>query len=269
MQDPARARIANCRNVLRRMACVVLLALPSLAMAQQATTPVDNALQEQAASDSESQQSQQTVEQLADMIAADIALDRQLTQRINQLKIYNNNLDELVADQEREKQSLIEQIDEFGSVEQGVVPLMVEMIATLRRFVELDMPFLQNERADRLVRIDANMSRADLTVSEKYRQIMEAYQIEVSYGRNIEAYIGSLEIDGVQRKVDLLRVGRVLLAYQTLDRSESGFWDKTTGQWTELDDSYRREIADGLRIARKQMAPRLLELPFPAAGAGE
>ena len=131
------------------------------------------------------------------------------------------------------------------------------------------MPFLQKERSDRIARLRSNMDRADLTVSEKYRQIMEAYQVEAAYGRNIEAYVGTLEIDGIERRVDLLRVGRILLAYQTLDRAGTGFWDKTQAQWVALGGDYRTEIADGLRIARKQMAPRLLELPVPAAGALE
>jgi hypothetical protein len=139
------------------------------------------------------------------------------------------------------------------------------MVAALKTFVELDMPFLRNERADRVQRLQDNLERSDLTVSEKYRQIMEAYQIETSYGRNIEAYSGTLAIGGENRKVDLLRIGRILLAYQTPDRSETGFWDKTTQQWTELDGSYRRAVTDGLMIARKQASPSLLVLPVPAA----
>ena len=251
------------------LALLASLLVAGNASGQEVATPVDEALEIQADSDAEAQQSQQEIDQLADETATNIAENRRLTQQINRLKIYNANLSTLVADQESQKQSLQQEIDGFGAIEQGVVPLMTEMIATLRRFIELDMPFLQNERFDRLARLENNMERSDLTVSEKYRQIMEAFQVEVSYGRNIEAYAGTLSIDGVDRKVDLLRVGRVLLAYQTLDRSESGFWDKTSGQWAALDDSYRREIADGLRIARRQMAPRLLELPVPAAGAAE
>lgn len=256
-------------GALQLLVISAVLVLSGKAPAQQVPTPVDDALQQQAESDLQSQQSQEQIDRLADEIAADVAEDRRLTQQINQLRIYNSNLATLVADQEQEKQSLHTQINEFGAVEQGIVPLMAELISTLRRFVELDMPFLQKERSHRLLRLEANQGRSDLTVSEKYRQIMEAYQIEVSYGRNIEAYIGSLVVDGVERKVDLLRVGRIVLAYQTFDRSASGFWDKTTGEWASLDNSYRREISDGLRIARKQMAPRLLELPLPAAESGK
>lgn len=257
--QPGRSR--SCKIII----CTMLTALLRIAQAQEPAPAIDSALEEQAASGQQSQQSQLAVDQLDDETGSDIAQNRQAARQLNRRKIYNSNLEALVADQEREKLSLQQQIDEFGSVEQGVVPLMFEMIRTLRKLIELDMPFLQKERSDRLARLETNMSRSDLSVSERYRQIMEAYQIEASYGRNIEAYIGTLEIGGEERKVDLLRVGRILLAYQTLDRAETGFWDKSERRWV-VDNSYSRDIADGMRIARKQMAPRLLELPLPAAG---
>ena len=229
-------------------------------------TDVDTVVEQQSVSTDDSQESQSLINELEDSIVEDITATRVARQQVDRLLIYNDNLETLIADQEREIASLRRQIDEFGDIEQNVVPLMLEMIETLKRFVQLDMPFLQRERGDRIRRLEANMERSELTVSEKYRQIMEAYQIEAGYGRNIEAYIGTLNIDGVDRRVDILRVGRILLAYQTVDQSSVGFYDKTTGQWSDLDGSYRTEIADGLRIARRQMAPRLLELPLPAAG---
>lgn len=259
---PAPASRSHHCKILISAALSVLL---GLAQAQEPAPAIDPALEEQAASGQQSQQSQQQVDQLDDETGSDIAENRQAARQLNRRRIYNSNLEALVADQEREKLSLEQQIDEFGNVERGVVPLMFEMIATLRKFIDLDMPFLQKERSDRLVRLEMNMSRSDLSVSERYRQIMEAYQIEVSYGRNIEAYIGTLDIGGDERKVDLLRVGRILLAYQMLDRAETGFWDKAERHWV-VDNSFSRDIADGLRVARKQMAPKLLELPLPAAG---
>ena len=242
----------------------------SLAWAQDVDdADIDDVLEQQSSANEDSQQSQDIIDSLDDEISADIARNRAARQQINRLLIYNNNLETLVADQDREIASIERQIEEFGSVEQDVVPFMFEAINTLKQFIDLDMPFLQRERAERIARLAANMERADLAVSEKYRQIMEAYQIEASYGRNIEAYVGALVIDGAERRVDILRVGRILLAYQNLDQTEVGFWNKADGRWTTLDNSYRREISDGLRIARKQMAPRLLELPIPAAGAAQ
>jgi hypothetical protein len=244
-------------------ALLVFTNTPSLAQNNQQR--LDNTIDAQAQVDTASQQSQSTVDRLANESNEYFAEYRVALQQLDRLRIYNGNLEQLVADQDSEKASITAQLEDFGNVEQGIVPLMYEMIEALRTFVQLDMPFNQRERADRVQRLQDNMERADLTVSEKYRQIMEAYEIETTYGRTIEAYTGTLELDGQERKVDLLRIGRVMLAYQTPDRSSTGFWDKTSGQWTELDDSYRRAVTDGLRIARKQAAPTLLNLPVPAA----
>ena len=109
------------------------------------------------------------------------------------------------------------------------------------------------------------MDRADVTNAEKYRRILEAFQIENEYGRTIEAYRGSLDRGGESLPVDFLRVGRVALVYQTLDASELGAWDQAAGQWQPLDRSYRGALRKGLRIARKQAAPDLLRLPVAAA----
>ncbi len=247
--------------------CLLLTSAIPLAAAQESA--VDPLLDDQAAVNQDSQQSQRLVDDLDDEISQSIVENRMAQQELARIRIYNSNLETVVSDQEREKVSLERQVAEFGDVERDVVPFMFELIESLETFIEHDLPFLQQERSARLGRLKSGMDRSDLTVSEKYRQIMEAYQIEVSYGRNIEAYIGTLNIDGAGRRVDLLRVGRLLLAYQTLDGASTGYWDRANAQWTESDGSIRREVADGLRIARKQMAPRLLELPVPAAVAAQ
>jgi Protein of unknown function (DUF3450) len=264
---------AGSQQYLRRCFVYVLLALPALlsqsmpAAAQNAGQLLDTAISEQAGINQKSQQSQLRIAQLDEQASEYFGDYRVAVQQLESSRIYNGNLERLINDQEREKQSINRQLDDFGDVEQGIVPLMYEMIAALKAFIDLDMPFSQNERRDRVRRLENNMDRSDLTVSEKYRQIMEAYQIETSYGRNIETYLGTLAIDGVDRKVDMLRVGRVLLAYQTPDQSETGFWDTTNNEWVPLEGSYRRAITEGIRVARKQAAPALLELPLPAAGA--
>jgi hypothetical protein len=249
---------------------LALLAVPGLAtQAQSNQQRLQATLDEQGRIDTASQQSQNTVERLANESNEYLADYRVALQQLDRLRIYNDNLEQLVASQEREKSSIAAQLDDFSNVEQGIVPLMYEMIDDLGAFIELDMPFSQRERRDRVQRLQDNMERSDLTVSEKYRQIMEAYEIETTYGRTIEAYTGSLVIGGEERKVDLFRIGRILLAYQTPDRSSTGFWDKTTGQWTELGSEYRRAVTEGLAIARKQAAPMLLNLPIPAAEAAQ
>lgn len=243
----------------------IALADATTASAQDAEQLLNSTMNTQAQTDTKSQKSQESVSRLAGESSEYFADFRVAIQHLEQLKVYNGNLERIVKDQEREKNSIRRQLQDFGDVEQGIVPLMYDLVAALQSFVDLDMPFLQSERKGRVQRLRDNLERSDLTVSEKYRQIMEAYQIETSYGRNIEAYTGTLSIDGQDRKVDLFRIGRILLAYQTPDRSQTGFWDKTTRQWTKLDNSFRRPVTEGIKIARKQAAPALLTVPLLAA----
>jgi hypothetical protein len=142
------------------------------------------------------------------------------------------------------------------------------MIDALDDFVELDVPFLADERHERLKGLRELMSRSDVTDAERYRRIMEAYQVENEYGRTIEAYQGELELDGSTRHVEFLRVGRVAFLYQTLDGSETGVWDHRGGSWTPAPES-RSAVRTGIRIAHKQTAPDLLRLPVPVAEAAQ
>lgn len=243
------------------------LVLFNQALAQAPDELLAQTLAEQAQIDVGSQRSQIMVAQLDDQTSEYFGEYQVALQQLERLRIYNGNLRNLVEDQQREVVSINSQLNDFGDVEKGIVPLMYDLITALEQFIDLDMPFSQVERRTRVDRLRSNMERSDLTVSEKYRQIMEAYDIETQYGRNIEAYMGSLEIDGVDRKVDLLRVGRILLAYQTPDLTQTGYWDKAAKSWQPLEGKHRRAITEGLRIARKQAAPALITIPLQAAGA--
>jgi hypothetical protein len=242
--------------VLATLASLAAMALPE-AGAQERL--LDATLAEQKAAVQEAARTQARVVQLADEASELLGEYRVTVQRLDRVRIYNDNLDALVLDQEREQQDIERQLVSFQEVQQEIVPLMLEMIDDLARFIELDMPFQLQERRDRVELLRDLMGRSDVTVSEKYRQVMSAYQIEADFSRSTEAYDGRLG----DRRVDFLRVGRVLLAYQTPDRAETGFWNRNTGDW-EVANEYRNDVVEGLRIARKQAAPDLLRLPLPA-----
>ena len=182
-------------------------------------------------------------------------------QRAESLTIYNGQLRRLIESQQKEIRSIKRQTEEIESIETGALPLMLEMTETLNQLIEGDIPFLTQERRDRVENLKRLIDRADVTAGEKYRRIMEAYLIEADYGRTIESYRGELDMGGTPRTVDFLRVGRIGLYYQTLDSEETGNLDKADRQWEVLEDEYRRSVRDGLRIARKQSPPTLLRLP--------
>lgn len=209
--------------------------------------------------------SQKKIDAMSD--EADALLDeyRSENQRIEALEAYNEQLERLIQSQREEIASVEAEIDGVRKVEREILPLMQRMVDGLRTFVELDIPFLVEERSDRVADLQRLMDRSDVTVSEKFRRVLEAYQVENDYGRTIDSYRSELVIDGEPRTVDFLSVGRVVLLYQTLDGETSGIWSREERVWQPLPDGYDDAIRRGIRIALKQAAPNLLLLPVPVA----
>ena len=199
-------------------------------------------------------------EQVTPTVEAKLSSDE-----VKALRAYNAQVEILIQAQVDEMESLAQQISGVTGVGRQIMPLMGRMIESLDQFVSLDMPFLPQERRERVEKLRGLMSRADVTVSEKFRLLMEAYQIENAYGRSIEAYTGDLDLNGTKRTVDFMQIGRVALLYQTSDRSETGYWDRENNEWTQLPNSYRTPVANAIKVARKQTAPDLLQIPIPAA----
>ena len=229
---------------------------------------LDDTLFVQRSSDLGSKDSQIIVSNLSDERQDLLGQYRLVLQQIDRLIAYNDYVERLIVDQEAQIIDIRKQLDQFALIERGIVPLMLDSIDILDKFIDLDVPFLLEERKARVARLRTIMDLSDVTVSEKYRQIMDAYQIETTYGRDIEAYTGLLEIDGESRQVDFLRIGRTSLTYQTPDQEETGFWNKQAGQWEKLPNKYQNYVTQGLRVARKQVTPNLLELPIEAPGEG-
>lgn len=185
-----------------------------------------------------------------------------VTKELDGLNVYNQQMQAQLDNQISELAQLAKSMEEVSVIERQISPLMARMISTLANFVALDVPFLDEERSKRINDLQAMMLRADISVSEKFRRVLEAYQIEVDYGRTIEAYSGLLHLDGQEMDVDFLRVGRVSFIYQTRDGGRLGQWDQNTGQWQALSQDYRLGVNKALRIARKQLAPDLIMVPL-------
>lgn len=205
------------------------------------------------------QKGQKTVDKVDDERQKMFEEYRMTLRKIDSTKAYNKQLVELMQSQDKEKVSLAKQIDSIKGTNKEIVPLMISMVDTIEKMVELDTPFLKEERKNRVDNLKKMMKRADVTTSEKYRRILEAYQIENEYGKTIEAYRGKLEDRDLT--VDFLRVGRLMLVYQTLDAKEQGVWDKKQKKFIQVDSDFKKSIREGLRMARKQTAPNLIKLP--------
>ena len=229
-----------------------------------AASSFDEAMEARGAGNASGQASQQKIDKLADETDSLLTSYTNLLNQLDAVRVFNKQMSALVAEQEERRKQYLEEIDNVELVGRQITPHMLKMIDALEKFVELDVPFLKAERTNRIAFLRDAMTKADVSDAEKYRAIMEAYQIENEFGRTIEAYVDRLAIDGVEREADFLRIGRVSLVYMTPDGQFMGAWDQRARAWVPLDRSYQDSIKEGLRMARKQAAPSLILVPVGA-----
>ena len=183
------------------------------------------------------------------------------------LRGYNDHVQRMVDDQKANVVSLQKQIDSIDEIKQGLVPLMYKMIDTLETFVKLDVPMNIERRQERVANLRDVMNDSNVTTSEQFRLILEAYEIESSYGTIFDAYQGEIDLGGRKLTADFVHMGRISLVAQSLDAKHSWLWNNDTRAWEELGDEYLKPITDAIRMARKQLPADLTKLPVFAAGA--
>ncbi len=210
--------------------------------------------------------SQKSIDRLSDQTEELLVQYRTVISEIESLTVYNQQLEAVVNDQNSQIQSMNQQMTELESTNRAVVPMVIEMVDMLRKIIEADIPFRINDRLDRVAGLEDMLNASNVTTSEKYRKVTEAYQIELDYGRSVSTYQAEAD-GGVQ--VNFLQIGRTALLYQTLDEKKSGWYNTNTKKFEELPDRYNASIKEGIRIAAKQAAPNLVGLPILFQVSGE
>ncbi|GAB2709657.1 MAG: DUF3450 domain-containing protein [Aliiglaciecola sp.] len=190
---------------------------------------------------------------------------RAVVDETENLKVYNDYVATLVADQQRGIDSLQKQIDQIDETKRGIVPLLFRMIDSLEKFIEADVPIKMAERRARVERLRDVMGNSNVTVSERFRQVIEAYQIELDYGSKISAYQGNMTYNGTDITVDFFNLGRTALIALSLDQKNAWMWDTAERTWVELGSEYLESSIAAVRMARKQLPVNLVKLPIPAA----
>lgn len=179
------------------------------------------------------------------------------------IQIYNRMMQARVDEQERQLADLRSSINRVTEVERQVLPLMTRMISGLERFIENDVPFLLDERRERVEELRSLLSRSDVSAAEQFRFVLQAWQIEMTdYGASSEVYTDEIEVvDGTMREVQFLRIGRIALMYVTPDGSIAAAWNKETESWEELPSEYVSAIETGIDVLESSVTPRLFSIP--------
>ncbi|WP_405233343.1 DUF3450 domain-containing protein [Lentisalinibacter salinarum] len=250
---------SRARHLAVAIVSTALIAGGGVAVAQ----TVDSVLRAEQQRLAQNREAQQRIDRVVQQTRSLVDDYKAVTKEIDGLKIYNRLMEAQTEKQQARLDEINESLDKANVINRQIYPLMERMIEGLERFVQLDIPFLLEERTQRIETLKDLMDEPNVSVAEKFRKVMEAFQIENEFGRTIESYTDTIEIDGGVREVEFLRIGRVALLFQSADGSMTGVWDEESKTWN-MSDEHRNEVKKGLRVANELIAPELLLLPVPA-----
>ncbi|HET8551322.1 MAG TPA: DUF3450 domain-containing protein [Gammaproteobacteria bacterium] len=258
----ARRRPAHVRSI-----CVAAVAMFAVAAAFPAMSAnnknLDDVMASMAAANKAAAKSQQQIDDLTDKTQDAATKYAEALAAARSYEHYSKTLSGLVQAQQERIASIKRQMQQIDVTKRGIQPLMANMVQTLAKFVKLDLPFLPKEREKRIQDLEDLMTRPDVSISEKYRVILQDYLAELDYGRTLSSYDGTLGTGQNARAVKFVHIGRVSLMYQTLDGSETGYWNRNEHKWV-VDDDYADAFQNALNMANNKGTPQLLTVPVPA-----
>ena len=223
---------------------------------------VDQTIDEQVSASELSQDAQLKIDGL-DEESKEIYYDfKDTVAEYKSLKIYDDQLQEIINAQNDEIKNILNQIDSLDETNKDILPFLKRMIDVLREFVNLDIPFLIEDRIQRLDNLDEIILKANVTTAEKFRKVFEAYQNEYNFGNTIETYNGNLELDGVKSAVNFFRLGRIGFYYASLDFKKTGYWDNDKNSWIHTRGRLSNELQNAIEIANRQAPPNFINLPI-------
>ena len=258
----------NNRRLYFKVLAPLSLVVAGSAQAQTAdvdTSPIGEAMSVVEQTNRAAIESQETINRLSSSANSLFDEFRVENDNLEALLVLNAGWRRQISIQEQELDTIAESIAEVRNVTQELPLLMQKMITSVEQFIELDLPFRLRERRERVEFVKRAIDNPSVSNAERFRQILSLYQNETAYGRTHETYPTTLTIDGVERDVDMMRVGRIALTYQTKDRNLTGAWDRDAREWVSLTPAeYRAQVQYAMRVSAGLVAPDIIEMPITA-----
>ncbi|MBC6411533.1 MAG: DUF3450 domain-containing protein [Hyphomonadaceae bacterium] len=245
---------------LSRPKHLMLAGVTALAFAAPAHAQLDSALSAAKASTAASEASQRRVEQLDDEADQMIREYRAVLQQKDNVGLYVAQREIYLQSQEAEIASLNRQLGTVEQIKQGMIPMMLRMTAEIEDSIRSDVPFLLDERLARVERVKQVLSDPAVSPAEQYRQVLNAFKVEVSYGQGLDSYEGA-HPTRPGNVVNFVRFGRVAFVYMTKDESEIARYNMDTGEWDRLTGNKAIDMRQAIRIANGEAAPRVVTAP--------
>lgn len=217
----------------------------------------------------QARKSQARINKLQDDTSSLISEFKTVNNAIEGLRIYNSQLERQIQSQKDIMQKLDGSIGQITVIQRQVQPLVLEQLEVLRQHVALDWPYRKDLRASRVEKLAGIMEDADVTIAEKFRQMLEIYSIEAEYSKKIDSYSDSVNFGGQDLVMDIVAIGRIALMAQTPDQSVTLAWDRGVGKWTEMGSEYKKPVRNAIKIAQKTAQNDIMLLPVEAPEAAK
>ena len=207
------------------------------------------------------EQVQQQINQLDDERSDMVGEFRTLLQRKTAAELYARQQAAAVESQEREIASLTDQLSRVDEITSQTVPMLETLIDDLDAFIDADLPFRLEERKDRIARLREYLSDPAISVTERYRQIMDAYTAEMEVGRKTDTWKETITVDDKEVTVDMVLFGRVALVYMDPTGRYAKRYDRETSSWVDLESRYKAEIEKAIRIIQGKRTQDVMYVP--------
>lgn len=209
------------------------------------------------------QASQQRIDQTNDATQKLLTEYRAVLKTNAGLEAYNAQQNRVIARQVEEIAKIKTSIGQIDEIKRQITPLMLDMITDLDAFIGQDVPFLLEERRDRVQSLRDVMDDPNVSDPERFRVILEAYKAEVQYGRTVFAYE---DLDSEGRSVNFVRLGRIGFYSQTKDAAVTRAWNNDTKTWDDLSADFTTPVRQLIRMAQRRTQQDVTILPIAAPG---
>ena len=161
---------------------------------------------------------------------------------------------------------LARRLEEADRLESSMQDTLLVILDRVEEVQGRGLPFLPEERDNRLRLVRSELARPDFTAAEKLRRVLEVLQVEADYANNVEVYQGPIVVEGQEIYADILRVGRLAIFWQTPDQERVGWYDQSLGVFIDLPSSEKRNIGRAIEMATRMRPIELIDLPLGRIG---
>lgn len=244
------------------LACAAAALAVTTAMPAQAQ--LETALSAARQSTASSAAAQRQVEEADDAAGSAVREYRAVLQQLDNTKLFVAQQQIFLDSQASEINSVRNQLGTVEQIKQGMSPMMLKMAVALEDAIKADVPFRMNERLARVARVQSALGNPAVSPAEQYRQVLNAYKIEATYGYSTESYEG-VHPEEPGNVVDFIRFGRTSFIFLDKRDGSAKRYDMSSNSWVTLNEVDARQIRQTIRVAREQAAPELIYAPVTAA----